>query len=229
MPATSKNSNLPIQRLQEVTGIILAGGKSTRYGRNKAFVRIDGVALIERVIQVMGSVFDELLLITNTPEEYAHLNLPMVEDLIKGLGPLGGIYTGLKSISTRRGGFFVACDMPYLCAPLIRLIVGMQGDSDAVVPKLGWMVEPLHSLYALTCIDAIEGLIRSGNCQILQFFLFTEGVAVECCSSLPRRLAQPMPMFFNAAPNPVARWPVKWETTTRAWALTISDAILTLL
>jgi molybdenum cofactor guanylyltransferase len=169
MSATSKNANPPTQRLQEVTGVILAGGKSTRYGGNKAFALIDGIALIERVIQVMSSVFSDLLLITNTPEEYTHLHLPMVQDLIKGLGPLGGIYTGLKSISGE-AGFFVACDMPYLCAPLIRHIVRLQGDSDAVVPRLGWMVEPLHSLYALTCIDAIEALIRSGNCQILQFF-----------------------------------------------------------
>ncbi|MEW6669387.1 MAG: molybdenum cofactor guanylyltransferase [Thermodesulfobacteriota bacterium] len=170
MASPSKNSNPPAQSLQEVTGVILAGGKSTRYGRNKAFVRIDGVPLIERVIRVMGSVFDQPLLITNTPEEYAHLNLPMVEDLIKGLGPLGGIYTGLKSISGK-AGFFVACDMPFLNGPLIRRIVEMQGDTDAVVPRLGRMVEPLHALYAKTCIGAIEELIRSGNIQILQFFL----------------------------------------------------------
>jgi molybdenum cofactor guanylyltransferase len=170
MSAPSKNSTPPIQCPREVTGVILAGGKSTRYGRNKAFVRIDGVPLIERVIQVMGSVFESLLLITNTPEEYTHLNLPMVEDLIKGLGPLGGIYTGLNSISVK-AGFFVACDMPFLNPSLIRRIVEMQGDTDAVVPRLGRWVEPLHSLYAKTCLGAIEEVIRSGNIQILQFFL----------------------------------------------------------
>lgn len=170
MSSPLKNLNPPIQRLHEVTGVILAGGKSTRYGRNKAFACIDGVPLIERVIQVMGSVFDGLLLITNAPEEYTHLHLPMVGDLIQGLGPLGGIYTGLKSISGK-GGFFVACDLPFLSASLIRRIVEMQGDSDAVVPRLGRMVEPLHALYAKTCLGAVEELIHSGNYQILQFFL----------------------------------------------------------
>jgi molybdopterin-guanine dinucleotide biosynthesis protein A len=169
MTCAKKNSNPPIQRLQEVTGVILAGGKSTRYGTNKAFVRVEGVPLIERVIEVMGSVFENLLLITNTPEEYAHLRLPMVEDVIKGRGPLGGIYTGLRSISTK-AGFFVACDMPFLNPSLIRRVVEMQGDSDAVVPRVGKWVEPLLSLYAKTCLVAIEELIDSGNIQILRFF-----------------------------------------------------------
>lgn len=164
-----KNSNTPIHRLQEVTGVILAGGKSTRYGSNKAFACIDGVPLIERVIQVMGAVFENMLLITNTPEEYAHLGLPMKGDLIKGLGPMGGVYTGLKSISGE-SGFFVACDMPYLNATLIRRILEMRGVSDAVVPRLGAMVEPLHALYTKGCIGAIEELIRAGNHQILRFF-----------------------------------------------------------
>lgn len=170
MSATSMNSNPPIRRPDEVTGVILAGGKSTRYGRNKAFACIDGVPLIERVIQVMKAVFADLLLITNTPREYAHLGLPMVEDLIKGLGPLGGIYTGLNSISGS-AGFFVACDMPFLNPSLIGRIVALRADSDAVVPRVGKWVEPLHALYAKSCLAAIEELIRSGNIQILQFFL----------------------------------------------------------
>ena len=169
MASPLKNSTTPIHRLQEVTGVILAGGKSTRYGSNKAFACIDGVPLIERVIQVMGAVFENMLLITNTAEEYAHLGLPMKGDLIKGLGPMGGVYTGLKSISGE-SGFFVACDMPYLNAALIRRILEMRGDSDAVVPRLGAMVEPLHALYTKGCIGAIEELIRAGDRQILRFF-----------------------------------------------------------
>jgi molybdopterin-guanine dinucleotide biosynthesis protein A len=155
--------------LEEVTGVILAGGKSTRYGTNKAFAEVQGVRLIERTIRVMGSVCPRLLLVTNTPAEYAYLQLPMVEDLIKGLGPLGGIYTGLEVIEDENG-LFVACDMPFLREDLLRYMVTLRGDFDAVVPRIDWMVEPLHALYTKKCLPSLRKFIRSQELQILKFF-----------------------------------------------------------
>jgi molybdopterin-guanine dinucleotide biosynthesis protein A len=155
--------------LEEVTGVILAGGKSTRYGTNKAFAEVRGVRLIERTIRVMGPVCPRLLLVTNTPAEYAYLQLPMVEDLIKGLGPLGGIYTGLEVIEDENG-LFVACDMPFLREDLLRYMVTLRGDFDAVVPRIDWMVEPLHALYTKKCLPSLRKFIRSQELQILKFF-----------------------------------------------------------
>jgi molybdopterin-guanine dinucleotide biosynthesis protein A len=155
--------------LRGITGVILAGGKSTRYGTNKAFAEVQGVRLIERTIRVMGSVCPRLLLVTNTPAEYAYLQLPMVEDLIKGLGPLGGIYTGLEVIEDENG-LFVACDMPFLREDLLRYLVTLRGDFDAVVPRIDWMVEPLHALYTKKCLPSLRKFIRSQELQILKFF-----------------------------------------------------------
>jgi molybdenum cofactor guanylyltransferase len=155
--------------LRGITGVILAGGKSTRYGTNKAFAEVQGVRLIERTIRVMGSVCPRLLLVTNTPAEYAYLQLPMVEDLIKGLGPLGGIYTGLEVIDDENG-LFVACDMPFLREDLLRCMVTLRGDFDAVVPRVNWMVEPLHALYTKNCLPSLREFIRSQELQILKFF-----------------------------------------------------------
>ena len=152
-----------------VTGIILAGGRSTRYGSNKAMAEVDGRRLIERVVTVMETVFQRLILVTNTPEEYAYLELPMIQDLIKGLGPLGGLYTGLESLSDE-AGFFVACDMPFLNGPLIRHMVQVRGRFDAVVPKIDWMLEPLHALYTRDCLPAIKVMIDSRQYQIMKFF-----------------------------------------------------------
>ena len=152
-----------------ITGVILAGGKSTRYGTNKAFAEVQGVRLIERTISVMGSVCPRLLLVTNTPAEYAYLQLPMVEDLIKGLGPLGGIYTGLEVIDDENG-LFVACDMPFLREDLLRYMVTLRGDFDAVVPRVNWMVEPLHALYTKNCLPSLRKFVRSQELQILKFF-----------------------------------------------------------
>lgn len=169
MSALTENHNDKSQRIQGITGFILAGGKSTRYGSNKAMAEIAGQRLIERVVTVMDSVFQRLVIITNTPEEYAYLEIPMIEDLIKGLGPLGGIYTGLESLSDE-AGFFVACDMPFLNGPLIRHMVRVRSRFDAVVPKIDWMLEPLHALYTKRCLPALEELIDSRQYQILKFF-----------------------------------------------------------
>ena len=71
--------------ISKVTGVVLLGGRSRRFGSNKSFARVDGIPLIERVTGVMGSIFERVELITNTPELYAHLRLPMIEDQIKEL------------------------------------------------------------------------------------------------------------------------------------------------
>ncbi|MFO7600669.1 MAG: molybdenum cofactor guanylyltransferase [Candidatus Desulfacyla sp.] len=157
------------QKVKDVTGVVLAGGRSSRYGKNKALVKIEGVPLIERALHTMGSIFDHVVIITNTPEEYAYLQVPMFQDIIKGLGPLGGIYTGLKSIPDP-AGFFVACDMPFLNPCLIRHMVAIRDDFDVVVPRISGWVEALHGLYAKRCEGSIERLIHSGTYQIFQFF-----------------------------------------------------------
>jgi len=153
-----------------ITGVILAGGMSSRFGSNKAFAEVNGIQLIKRVIAIMGSVFEELMIITNDPGDYSSLGLPMHEDLIKGLGPLGGIFTGIEKMHDRHG-FFVACDMPFLNEYLIRHMIEINNNEfDAVVPKIDWKMEPLHALYSKNCLPAIKRLIESGECMINRFF-----------------------------------------------------------
>ncbi len=152
-----------------VSGVILAGGKSRRYGKNKALVDIDGIPLIQRVLGVMKSLFPSVILITNTPETYAFLDIPMYEDKIKGLGPLGGIFTALGVIP-ENAGFFVACDMPFLNRDLIRYLVAVRQDFDVVVPNLSGMFESLHALYTIKCLPEIEKLIHAGMYQTIQLF-----------------------------------------------------------
>jgi molybdopterin-guanine dinucleotide biosynthesis protein A len=169
MSVASKDSNLIKSGHKGITGIVLAGGKSNRYGRNKALVEMNGIRLIERVIGVMELLFEHLLIVTNTPQDYAYLKLPMVEDLIKGLGPLGGIFTGLQTISDE-AGFFVACDMPFLNGELIHHMADVMEDFDAVVPKVDWKIETLHAIYTKSCIPAIKELIDNRDYQIFNFF-----------------------------------------------------------
>ena len=169
MSVASKDSNPIISSSKDITGVILAGGKSLRYGRNKALVEVDGTRLIERVISVMQPLFEDLIIITNTPRDYDYLQLPMHEDLIKDLGPLGGVYTGLETISSE-SGFFVACDMPFLQSDFIRHMLEIRGDFDAVIPKVDWKIEPLHAIYTRNCLPAIKRLIDAQGYQIIKFF-----------------------------------------------------------
>ena len=155
--------------VKEVSGVVLAGGRSSRYGKNKAFVKVHGTPLIERVLDSMQTIFHHVIIITNTPDEYSYLNLPMYQDIIKGLGPLGGIYTGLKMIPDD-AGFFVACDMPFLNQELIRHIVEIKGDFDVIVPRISGKIEALYGLYSKRCLDKIEDLINARRYQVIRFF-----------------------------------------------------------
>jgi molybdenum cofactor guanylyltransferase len=177
-----------------VTGFILLGGKSSRYGSNKALVEIHGVRLIDRVAEVMKSIFQQVILLTNTPEEYAYLHMPMVEDLVKGLGPMGGIYTGLMTLS-EEAGFFVACDMPFLSGRLIRHMVDVRDDFDTVMPRMDWMLEPLHALYSKKCLSIIREAIEQNQHQIVKCLA---GLRVRYVDEEELRLWDPdLRSFFN--------------------------------
>ena len=95
-----------------VTGIILAGGKSRRMGANKALMQLGANSLIGHIIRRMRLITDELLLVTNSPTEYGHLNVPMHGDIFPDTGALGGIYTGLTHAS-HDVVLCVACDSPF--------------------------------------------------------------------------------------------------------------------
>jgi molybdopterin-guanine dinucleotide biosynthesis protein A len=155
--------------ISTVTGVILLGGRSRRFGSNKSFARVDGATLVERVTTAMGSIFDSVVLITNTPELYSHLGLPMFEDHIKGLGPIGGLYTALLNIRSD-WAFVTACDMPRLNEGLIRRLVDLRGDSDATVPLHAGGMEPLHALYSKRCLPAIQRGIEAGRYKIARFY-----------------------------------------------------------
>jgi len=177
-----------------IVGVILAGGSSKRYGRNKAFLEIGGIRLIDRIIEDMKSIFRRVILVTNEKKGYEYLGIPMVEDHITGLGPIGGIYTGLMSISAQ-AGFFVACDMPFINKQLIRYMVDIQDNHAAVVPSVANEIEPLHAVYAQSCLGPIRNLIDSKRYQVR---LFYDQVPVRYVKEDEiRRFGSPSRAFLN--------------------------------
>jgi molybdopterin-guanine dinucleotide biosynthesis protein A len=152
-----------------ITGVILAGGKSSRFGSNKALAEFRGLPLIERVTTKLSTIFPRLVIISNSPHEYSYLGLPIYQDIIKGLGPIGGIYTGLEVIEDD-WGFFTACDMPFVNENLVRYMAENRSTMDAIVPKVDWKMEPLHALYNKKCLPEIKNLISMGINQTIKAF-----------------------------------------------------------
>jgi molybdopterin-guanine dinucleotide biosynthesis protein A len=153
----------------KITGIILAGGKNLRMGKNKAFLEINGQRIIDRTKNIFLEIFDEIFLVTNSPLEYLDLNLRMVADLVPEKGSLGGMYTGLFH-SSRSHAFVAACDMPFLNPALIRYLIQLSPKFDVVIPKTADGLQPLHAIYSQKCLPFMEDLLKQNNLKIIDFF-----------------------------------------------------------
>jgi len=150
-------------------GTVLAGGKSRRFGRNKAVELFEGERLIERQVRTLRSLFPEVMVVSNTPEFFLDLNVTVVQDLIPGRGPLGGIYTGLL-LAQGDSIFVSACDMPFLQLPVIRRMLDLFSGHDVVVPRLGAYLEPLHGIYSPRCVPYIKQMLDREELQVIRFF-----------------------------------------------------------
>ncbi|MDD5169601.1 MAG: molybdenum cofactor guanylyltransferase [Syntrophales bacterium] len=152
-----------------MTGVLLSGGKNTRMGYNKAFLRFDGERLIDRSIRIYRSLFTEIILVTNEPLLYLDQDVTIVTDLSKHKGPLMGIYTGLFYASSD-DIFIAACDMPYLSGNFIKYMIDQKGDEDIVAPLSAGGPEPLHAIYSKRCLGPIRRLLDTGNLKVTGFY-----------------------------------------------------------
>lgn len=165
------------KNFRDLAGAILAGGKNTRMdGRDKAFIAFNGKPFIERTISVFDDLFEETLIITNSPEKYAPYKDKAIitGDIIKEAGPLGGIYTGLCKTS-KQAVFFVGCDMPILRGDIIReqLELFLTYNCGALIPKIGNKVETLHSIFSVSIKDKIPAFIEKSGKPSVRAFIKT--------------------------------------------------------
>jgi len=152
--------------MEKASAIILAGGKNTRIGRNKAFIQLPtGKSILQNTINVLHKIFPEIIIVTNQKETYLKFNVQVVEDLIKESGPLGGIFTGL-CYSVSKHNFVVACDMPFIKTALIRLLLEERKTYDVVIPEIDGEVEPLFALYSKNCIPVMFEHLQKRNLKI---------------------------------------------------------------
>ncbi len=157
-------------RFNDITGVMLAGGESKRMGKNKALLEINGMTMIESGFQVLSSIFDEVILITNSPEEYDFLGCRKFSDIHIGYGSIAGIHSALSAAANDRI-FAVACDMPFINSELVRIICNNSAGYDATVPlNSEGSPEPLHAVYAKSALNEISRMISEEEKKITMLF-----------------------------------------------------------
>lgn len=132
---------------------ILAGGKSSRMGREKALLRIENQPLIARIVAVLQPIFPRICVVTSSAEVARAAHRAPVGDRFESRGPLGGIHAALDHF--RAPTFVIACDMPWLCADFIAFL-SQNFAGDALVPRSPSGFEPLHAVYAPRCTPIFE-------------------------------------------------------------------------
>ena len=154
-------------KIEGVTGVILAGGTSSRMGRNKALLEINGSSIIARTYRALAGLFHEVVIVTNTPHDYAFIPCRKVPDIYPGIGSVAGLHSALAHSTTERT-FVTACDMPFVDPIIIRHLCDLQLDEyDAVIPFSEGGQEPLHAVYTSKCKDVFEIAINNGERKIL--------------------------------------------------------------
>ena len=151
------------------TGIILAGGKSRRFGRDKALVEIGGQTLLARAVKLLETCCSEIIVVGRR-KVVCSSNMPLraVEDSIPDIGPLGGILTGLTESETDLN-VVLAVDMPFATPELLDQLIDSLGEADAAVPEAEGRLQPLCAVYRKRCRSTLEALLEEGKRAVYGF------------------------------------------------------------
>ena len=151
-----------------ITGIILAGGKSTRIGTDKAFIKLNGITFIEHITKSISPFVSEIIIVSNNTA-YDKLGYKRVEDLIKDSGPLAGLYTGLHYSKTAYN-LVLSCDVPLVNDRVLNtLIDGIDGTSEVIQLKSLDRTIPLVAIYKKECVTKCLELLNKGERRLRAF------------------------------------------------------------
>ena len=158
-----------------VLGVLMAGGRNTRYGGLKAFEYVGGERIIDRVIDAITRATPDLVMIANDPEAYKELGIDSRPDAVEGAGPLGGLLTALRWAEELHfdGIVTVACDMPFASGTLLHDMVAAASreNVEIVIPKSSGPrgLEPLFAYYSVLCLEPVEYAIARGDYRMIGF------------------------------------------------------------
>ncbi|MHB8092799.1 MAG: molybdenum cofactor guanylyltransferase [Syntrophales bacterium] len=154
---------------QKMTGVILAGGKNSRMGTNKAFLQIGKERLIDKNIRLLRDIFKDVIIVVSNPLEYLLQEATIVTDILPERGALGGLYTGLF-FSPDKFAFVMACDMPFLNPRFVEYMAEKAEGYDIVVPAPPDGLQPLCAVYSRVCLPAIKNLLDKSQLRIRGFY-----------------------------------------------------------
>lgn len=152
-----------------VTGVILAGGESTRFPGNKCLAEVGGMPTVERAVSLFRRVVGRVIICTNCPELFFRFGCPMVGDILTERGPMTGLLSAMTA-SPAEWFLVAACDMPFIQEGLVRCLISVDRGEDAVVPVFGSHPQPLLALYHRRLIPLFCARISEGK-KGLRFLL----------------------------------------------------------
>lgn len=195
-PMNHSSANRQGARKQTCTAAVLAGGCNTRMnGISKAFIQVEGVKIIDRVLEVLGEFFDETIIISNAPLAFFQYDLPVYSDLLEPRSSLNGVYSALEYAQSSHV-LVVPCDLPFLRPDMMRLLLDeFMPGLDVLIPQTAMGMEPLCAIYSKRCIKPARRLLDRKKFSIKGFF---PEVRVKTIPESQLRLADPqLQSFFN--------------------------------
>lgn len=143
----------------DLSGIILCGGNSSRMQTNKALLKLGDKTVIEIIAAKLKSIFNEVLISANDSKEYDFLKLPVVNDVFISKGPLAGIHSALKYSSTEKN-FIISCDMPLISVEFIKYLINLNSEKSILLTKTNGRIQQLCGIYSKSVIDEIENIFK---------------------------------------------------------------------
>ena len=187
----------------QLTGFVLAGGKSTRMGQDKAAVTLNGRTLLEHALAALREVCQDVAIL-GKHELYGALG-PVYEDIFPGCGPLSGIHAALTNSQTKFN-LIIAVDTPFLAPAFLSYMAERAIASEAIIttPEINDYTQPLCTVYSRDFLPIAEQALRSGNYKIVP--LFPSGKTLVIKESELRQFAFAADMFENLnTPDDLAR------------------------
>jgi molybdopterin-guanine dinucleotide biosynthesis protein A len=179
--------------MADVISAILAGGRNTRMGRDKATLVLDSELLIQRVYGVAQEVFNTIVVVSNNHDVLPGMDVPIIRDVVAVQSPLAGIvsalmYTGADYV------FALACDMPFLSGEAMKYMLNNIAGEDIIIPKTEKGYEPLHAIYGRSCISYMLTLLERGRYKIRDILPY---LSVKVVKEAPPFFCNGISVFTN--------------------------------
>lgn len=185
------NSNEKIGNKSDISGFILAGGKSRRMGTDKAFLLVREEPLLKRMISLVEPFCNEIT-ISGQNSDYKSFNVNMIPDVFSGCGPISGLYSSLKH-SSFDWNLIVSVDVPFVNEELIRFLISNAVECECVIPEHHAGIEPLVGMYNKNILPVIERMIKIGDYKLMNLLSKLNTRYVDC-NNLIRKNPR---LFFN--------------------------------